>query len=422
MRGNGDSRLPDIPEDGPGGLEDEPTLETGGQGGEDEEPTLETETQGVDQDGTEETQTRTDSAWGSRLERMTAAKRDRRRRLMNRFWLVAVPVLILVAIAMILLAIYGGQEAADSGSTTTVTVPSVAAAGSAVLLVEDNEALAAAVILQPWEGGGVVFVVPGVALFESEGRFATLAELYGSEGSASAKDAMASAFGIPLGPGASADWEDLRVAMGSTGQDATAIDLAAMGRGESFAQAVRGLVAEHGIEGSPGVWDELLLDGDKAAFLDALTLDAASMVEDVWSAGALQGVVVDGDGYWYLEPDIESARALLVVSDEPVIVSVEVKDGAGIQGAARSAGSLLEAVGFVLGPMSYAEGYPGVERTEILVAAESAAEAQKARSALGVGDIVVDPAIAADLVIVVLGKDYEAVATTTTEPAEQEDQ
>ena len=69
--------------------------------------------------------------------------------------------------------------------------------------------------------------------------------------------------------------------------------------------------------------------------------------------------------------------------------------------------------------MSYAEGYPGVEKTQIMISGGNAAEAQQIRSLLGVGDIVVDAALADNVVIVVLGKDYEIAPASTTLPSSE---
>ena len=40
---------------------------------------------------------------------MTAAKLERRRQLFTRFWLAAVPVVVLLVVAVVLLTVYGGQ-------------------------------------------------------------------------------------------------------------------------------------------------------------------------------------------------------------------------------------------------------------------------------------------------------------------------
>jgi hypothetical protein len=60
--------------------------------------------------------------------------------------------------------------------------------------------------------------------------------------------------------------------------------------------------------------------------------------------------------------------------------------------------------------MSYAEGYPGVEKTQIVVSRESASQAQQVCALLGIGDIAVDETLADDRILVILGKDFSAVS------------
>lgn len=403
-----------------GGADDEPTLETGGHR-DDEEPTLETEGGGSSEKRAEaEVRSRSADGWGSRLERMTAAKKARRRRLIGRFWLAAVPVLLLVAMAMVLLAVYGGQNGNDSGSaTTTVTAVRTADEGSALLLVSNDGELVVGALMHPWERGGVVLAIPGVTLLETEGVFQELRVTYQGGGPQAVKATLADALDMPIGPAAVAEWSELVIGLQLVVGDDTPIEVMATSQGEIVAQVVRDTIAGQGGKGSSGGWSDVPLSGETASFLDAIAIDAESMVNDVWSADTLRGTVVDGDGFWYLEPDIVSARTLLFVNDDPVMISVEIRDGAGLEGAARTAGALFEDAGFELAPMSYAEGYPGVEKTQIMISEASAAEAQQIRSLLGVGDIVVDAALADDVVVVVLGRDYGVEPVTTTLPSSE---
>jgi hypothetical protein len=148
------------------------------------------------------------------------------------------------------------------------------------------------------------------------------------------------------------------------------------------------------------------MKGNSAGFVEAVVLDAGSMAVNEWTVAALDGSLMLGEGFVYLEPDVEHARTLLGASPREVVISVEVKDGAGVVGAPELAGDLLESAGYSLSPMGYAETFPEVEVTQIIAPPESAEEAQRIRDLLGVGDIVEDAALEGDHVMVILGKDF----------------
>ena len=127
-----------------------------------------------------------------------------------------------------------------------------------------------------------------------------------------------------------------------------------------------------------------------------------------------------GDGFIYLEPNVEEVKELLGASSRPAMISVQVKDGAGVTGAATQAGDLLESAGYVLLPMSYADGFPEVERTQIVVAPGNTEEAQQVQALLGVGDVIEDANLDAEQVVVVLGKDFAPGSPAGSEGAGQE--
>jgi hypothetical protein len=139
------------------------------------------------------------------------------------------------------------------------------------------------------------------------------------------------------------------------------------------------------------------------------------MVANVWTSSVLTGRVVGRDGFLYLEPDVEEAAALLGASSGAAMISVQVKDGAGLTGAAAQAGDLLESAGYVLLPMSYADGFPEIEQTQIAVAPGNTQEAEQLCSVLGVGQIVEDDSLDAEHMVVVLGKDFAPGPPPTSE-------
>jgi hypothetical protein len=181
------------------------------------------------------------------------------------------------------------------------------------------------------------------------------------------------------------------------------------------AGALRTLVTQHALDGSSSPWVGMRPSGDTAEFLRAVGLYATSMAANIWTAGTLTGTVVNGDGFVYLEPDLGAAKSLLAVVAQTETLSVEVKDGAGVEGAARRAGGLLESAGFALAPMGYAQGYPGIEKTQVVVSPERAEKAKQVQSLLGVGVIVEDKTLTADRIVVVLGKDFSGESATGTQ-------
>jgi hypothetical protein len=56
--------------------------------------------------------------------------------------------------------------------------------------------------------------------------------------------------------------------------------------------------------------------------------------------------------------------------------------------------------------MTYAEGDPGVEKTQVIASAAATERAQQVRSLLGLGEIVQDDTLTADHIVVMLGKDF----------------
>jgi hypothetical protein len=376
----------------------------------DDDPTLETVSPDSDEEPTLETVAPRTSGWASRLERMTAAGRERRRKLVTRFWLTAIPVVLLLVIAVVLLSVFGGLRGGRSSVSTTTTAARQSVAGSGLLLVTQDQALSLAILLQPWDTGGVVLAVPGIVLLVGGGAFDTLTGMYEKGQADAVAAALREALDVPAGPVAVVEWSDFAAAMtaaGVAGVPAGALRSVAE-EAEILAQAARGFIGEYASDAGAGLWNGLRMEGEKAEFLRAVGLEAATMAADVWTAYGLTGTVITGEGFTYLEPDVEAAKALLEASAQTATVSVAVKDGAGLAGAATRAGDMLEVGGYALLPMSYAEGYPGVERTLIEVPPGDIEEAQKVLALLGVGEVLEDASVAADQVVVVLGKDFIA--------------
>jgi hypothetical protein len=166
------------------------------------------------------------------------------------------------------------------------------------------------------------------------------------------------------------------------------------------------LVAVYVSDQGSGLWEGLKLGGNKSGFTDAVGVVAESMAATGWEAAELRGSVFTGEGFVYLEADLEEARKLLGTSSSEGLLSVEVRDGAGVVGAAEQAGDLLEAAGYVLLPMGYADAFPTVEQTQILVATGMVEQGGAVRALLGTGAVVEDSTLESGRVVVILGADF----------------
>lgn len=353
------------------------------------------------------------SGWASRLEGLAAARKARRRRVANRIWLAAIPVVVIVIIVMVLLSLFGGLGG-ETVLVTTTTVPSVPAAGSGLLLVEEGDSVQLAVLLQPWDEGGAVLGVPGITLVEGGGVFQTISEVFLTDGTGGVADRLSEALAMPIGPSATVDWAALRAGMNSAGVGGVPEGGLSYSPGAILpvVEALRTFVAVHVSGQGSDLWDGLKLGGNKRGFIDAVEIDARSMAGIDWEATELGGTVVSGDGFVYLEADFEEARNLLGTLSLEALTSVEVKDGAGVIGAAARAADILEGAGYILLPMGYAESFPSVEVTQITVAPGMLEQGAAVRTLLGTGMVTEDGALEASHMVLILGADFSGKGTS----------
>jgi hypothetical protein len=354
----------------------------------------------------------------SRLERLDAVREEHRRKVRTRLWYAVIPVVLAILLAVALLSVFGGLNSNEPAVSTTTTLAPKPDAGSGLLFIEQDDVLALAVLLEPREKGGVVLAVPGITLLKSGSAFMTLADLYEAGQAEAAEAALSEALAVLVGPFASVEWTALRAAMVSAGVTEPPAEALTGQEGEAdlVAQALLAFVEADSSDGGAAVWDALALQGDGPGLRDAVGIDATSISTSAWTAAALTGTVVEGDGFTYLEPAVDDAQALLAASSAAAMVSVEVQDGAGVSGAAESAGDLLESAGYKLLPMSYSADFPNVELTRIVAASGLAESAEQLRALLGTGEIAEDGTLEANHIIVVLGKDFVAPSPPETEP------
>jgi hypothetical protein len=355
----------------------------------------------------------------SRLERLAAARAEHRRKMATRLWYAAIPVVLVIVVVVALLSVFGRFESGDPAPRTTITLAPEPDAGSGLLFIEQDDALLLAVLLQPREKGGAVLSMPGITLVKSGTAFRTLADLYAAGATGALAEALSDALAVLVGPEVSVGWSELRRAMTSVGvSELPAGALTGEEReAEVVAQALLAFVTKNGSERGAAVWDALELGGDSAGFRDAVSIDATSISTTAWTAAVLTGRLVEGEGFKYLEPELEEARTLLSASSAEALISVEVQDGAGVVGAAEQADSLLEAAGYALLPMSYSEDFPNVELTRIAASPDLIEDAEQIRELLGAGEIGEDESLEANHIVVLLGKDFIPPSPAETEPS-----
>jgi hypothetical protein len=125
--------------------------------------------------------------------------------------------------------------------------------------------------------------------------------------------------------------------------------------------------------------------------------------------------VVTGTGFSYFEPDIATAKALLGTSDQAAY-TVAVQNGSGLIGAAEQAGALLEPLGYTMSAYGNAAAFPNVEKTSISAAADSMGEAARIKQILGVGTVQQDASLPSRHIRVIVGKDFSARTTGSSQP------
>jgi hypothetical protein len=107
-----------------------------------------------------------------------------------------------------------------------------------------------------------------------------------------------------------------------------------------------------------------------------------------------------------LEPDVETAKALLDGTFQQVDIILQIQNGSGVVGVAQQAGELLAPLGYTMLPPGNSEDFPDVRRTRIEVAPDAAAQGRRVRSLLGMGTVSEKASLESGHVVVVLGKDY----------------
>ena len=183
---------------------------------------------------------------------------------------------------------------------------------------------------------------------------------------------------------------------------------------EQIARAITALMDGADPTGATALWEGLQLGGDPSTFRALVGAAATSGGGGEWSAATLTGPVVEGEGFKYLEPEVDRAKALLLSTKGGATITVEVKNGSGAVGAVEQAMAQLELLGHTLISAGNSEDFPNVEQTRIIVPPGAADAGVRIKVTLGVGTITEDMGLQADHVTVVLGSDYVPPAPAGT--------
>lgn len=350
---------------------------------------------------------REELGYRSRLERRTAKRAVRRRQVSTKMWRAIVPVAALLALVIILLIAFGGGGGEDPAKGTATTLAAEPKAGSGLLVLEQEDGVPEVLLLHPTGGSGVVLAIPGITLLKTAKGFKTIAEIHESGEAGALQTALAEAFGVAVGPAASVKWPELRDAMLSAGlTDLPAVALSLEGaEAEPVAKVALEFLGSAGSEPGAQAWESVSLSGDAAGFREAVAANVEALA-DGWSAVALSGLLVEGIGFKYLEPDAEEARALLGGSSRESTMEIEVLNGSGAIGTAEAAATMLQALGYTIPPVGNSDDFPDVVETRITAAPDMVADAEQVRATLGVGKVTEEEDKDPGTILVVLGADF----------------
>jgi hypothetical protein len=338
--------------------------------------------------------------YDGRSERRALRGAARRRKMRTRLWLVTAPAVVVIAVVVVLLVLFGGPDDPQTALTTSTTLAAAKGQG-ALLAVEESGALQAAVVFQAREAGGVVLVVPGLALLRDNDRFVTLADLLSTGEPSMLAGALGSVFGTKAQAVASVSWQTLREALASAGVGALPASLATQTDDVQLADSLQQLANGAGLG---LMWESLGLQGDAGGFRAALEAAAGSAKQ--WTTVAVTGRLVEGDGYTYVEPDVAVARALLSGTAADADTTVELRNGSGAVGVVEAAAAQLQPLGYRVTATGNAEDFPNVTQTVISYSAGAAQAAARVQALLGVGVVGESDDLTIDLVVVILGSDY----------------
>lgn len=366
--------------------------------------------------GTSQT-TRRRAALGydARTERRTVRGAARRRKARTKLWLVAGPAVVVIAAVVVLLVLLGGPDEEGAVVATSTTLLPAATGGADLLVIKEGVSTPILAVVQSREDGGLVLGLPGVTLLKTAEGFKTLSEMATGGEAELLESALEQELVVEIDAQATVPWPDLRDVMAAAGvTDLPASSLSSSnGDALSVARAMLALLEMGGTE-SRAVWEGLELEGDASDLRVDMSEAAASAGAGGWTAAAVSGRIVTGEGFEYLEPEIDRARVLLAGPTGGDAITVEIQNGAGMIGAVEQATAELGLLGYTLVPGGNSEDFPYVTKTRINVAPDAAGAGARVQALLGVGVITEDVMLDDGCIVVVLGADYVPPASAIT--------
>ena len=348
----------------------------------------------------------------ARSERRTVRGAARRRKARTKLWLMAGPAIAVIAAAVIALVLLGGPDA-ESELLPTVTTVAPAPKGDVDLLVIEEDASASfLVLIRGRDEGGLVAAMPGITLLKTAQGFKTLVELHAAGDGVSLAAALAEELRVSLETTVVAQWSELTEAIATSGAQmkVAAVDVS-LGEAESVALSVLALLEVAAAENGDAVWEQLSLEGDVDQFRTDMRAASPSLKD--WEAVALTGRVVQGDGFEYLEPELDTLRVLLAGPTEGEAITVEIQNGAGMVGVVEQATAGMEALGYALESSGNSADFPNAGKTRITVGIEAMEAGKRVQELLGAGVITEDLLLDPGTVVVVLGTDYVPPVSAT---------
>lgn len=349
-------------------------------------------------------------------ERRTARRAARRRQTMKRFVLL-ISGLVIVAAVVSLLLVFVGAPGGKSGAATTQTThttrttqaagqgsEATAAPQTTLLAVQQGGKTPVFVLLHPLLTGGVVMGMPGPTLVKTSEGFKTLADLEAGGQGGTLASSLTDMLGAKVSGVAVVEWTELLRVLsqagvggprpGTLGSDSTAAS--------QVVDAVGAVANSTGTDAGRSAVKGMVLKGDTAA----LDVTLKALGSGGWSQVTLPGKAVEGLNFAYFEPDVAVAKTLLEGKSSGAAISLEVQNGSGLVAGAEKAAEVLKPLGYTLLPVKNADGFPDVQTTRIIASPDTAVEAARVRTLLGVGTVEQDADQPVGHVVVIVGKDF----------------
>ncbi|MBN1632078.1 MAG: LytR C-terminal domain-containing protein [Thermoleophilia bacterium] len=350
--------------------------------------------------------------YDARSERRAVRGAVRRRKARTRLWLMAGPAVVVIAAVVIVLVLLGGPDAESEILPTSTTVAPVPRGDVDLLVIEEEASARFLALIRSRDEGGLVVAMPGITLLKTAQGFKTLTEMHAADDSEALKAALAAELGVSLETTVAVSGSELAEAMATAGvQMKLAVLDVSLEEAESVALSVLALLEAAVSENGDALWGGLALEGDADQFRTDMRAAAPSLKD--WETAALTGRVVQGDGFEYLEPELETLRVLLAGPTEGAAITVKIQNGAGMVGVVEQANAELGALGYKLESAGNSSDFPNAGKTRITVGIDAAEAGRRVQELLGVGAITEDMLLDPGTVVVVLGTDYVPLVSAT---------